>query len=111
MIPEEQLLEDLKTQPLEKVLEDYDITFKELFQLQRNRNYHTKETSHITRTKSRTYSINKTINGKSYHYGSYHDKKEAEKIVVALEKKGWDINKLPEILIELNIQSKTQEKK
>lgn len=108
MIPEDQLNEDLKNYPLDDVLEKYDISLSELFKLQRNRKYHKREYHHITRTKSRTYSINKTINGKSYHYGSYRDKKEAELIVEELKKCGWDINQLPRILTELNITSKTE---
>lgn len=106
MIPEDQLNEDLKNYPLDDVLEKYDISLSDLFKLQRNRKYHKREYNHITRTKSRTYSINKTINGKSYYYGSYRDKKEAELIVEELKKCGWDINQLPRILTELNITSK-----
>lgn len=108
MIPEDELHKALKNKPLDKVLKDYDLTLSELFQLQRNRKYHTRESNHMVETKSGSYSITKTIDGVSYHYGTYRDKKEAEKIVEALQEKGWDINELPGILKELDIQSKTE---
>lgn len=108
MIPEKELLDDLKNQPLEKVLEKYNISLNELFQLQRNRNYHDNKTSNIYCTSSNKYAISKTINGVNYHYGSYGDKKEAERIVEALIDCGWDINMLPMILERLNIQSKSE---
>ena len=108
MIPETELLEDLKTQPLDSVLEKYDISLHELFQLQLNRNYHNKESSHITRTKSRKYAILKSVDGEQQYYGTYSDKKEAELIVEALIECGWDIDELPGILVRLNIQSKSE---
>ena len=108
MIPERELLADLKTQPLESVLEKYDISLQELFQLQLNRNYHNKESSYITRTRGGTYSITKSVNGVNYYFGSYADKKEAELIVEALIDCGWNIDELPGILVRLNIQSKSE---
>ena len=108
MIPEDKLLEDLKNLPLEEVLEEYDITLGELFKLQQNKQYRDIKTSYITETKSGTYSINKSLNGEQYYYGSYRDKREAKRIVEELRKCGWDIKELPRILKELNITSKTE---
>ncbi|MBQ2653356.1 MAG: hypothetical protein IJF83_07365 [Methanobrevibacter sp.] len=108
MISEEKLLEDLKNQPLDSVLEKYDISLSDLFRIQRNRKYHPGEYKYITRTKSKAYSIKKTINGENYYYGTYHDKKEAELVVDELKKCSWDINQLPSILERLNIQSKSE---
>lgn len=108
MIPIDKLLKDLKNQPLEDVLEKYDISLSDLFRIQRNRKYHTGEYKYITRTKSKAYSINKTRDGENCYFGTYKDKKEAEAIVGELKKCGWDINQLPSILERLNIQSKSE---
>lgn len=111
MIPEDELQEDLKNLPLDEVLSKYELSLSELFKLQRNKQYHNYETNHINENKSGTYSINKTVNGTNYYYGSYRDKREAQLIANQLEQCGWDINELPRILEELNITSKTEKVK
>lgn len=116
MCSQDEIRKSLKEMPLEDVLVKYNLTLKELFDIQNNvvmnRSSKTRreESTYITLTRNNKYIISKNVNKKPEYYGTYSDKKEAEKIVDELKKCSWDKKQLPRILKELNIKTKQEVK-
>lgn len=104
----ETIINDLKQYSIEEVLRKHSLTWKELIYIQSQKALYTpsskKNPSHISRTKRRTYSVNKCMDKRTLNYGEYRTRREAEVIVRELKKVYWNKDKLESIKLEYGIR-------
>ena len=105
---EDEIQEDLKKMSIADVVEKYNLSFNELFKLTMKLNNKNKvkinDNTYICKTNSRKWAIRKSIDGHMYYYGTYKVKRDASLVVKELIKVDWNIEELPRILKELDIE-------
>ena len=102
----EEIIQDLKENSIEKVLQKHNLTFKELIHIQKNKALTTdNKPRYITRNKkNNTYKITKVMDKKTHHYGTYNSLQDAQTIVAELKKHYWNKDKLETIKKKHNIK-------
>ena len=102
---QEELINDLKNNTIETVLQKHNLTWRELIYIQTQKNLkEDRNIDNMTRTKKNTYRVNKVIDKKIVNYGEYKTKEEAKTIVNEMRKHYWNKEQLPIIKQKHNIK-------